>query len=215
MMLQGERVTIRPMAKPDLKAMMAWRPFADPLYQPYDFPRRTWGDHVRWFEWRTRDPSRRMYVIENEKHQVIGSLTLREIEMQESARLGITIGADYVSQGYGKEALTLFFDYYFGSMGFERMFLDVAATNLRAVRLYRTLGFRRIGQHYRPADHSSYAMIRQDPHYRHLTGFFQRQGTGYQVLFHDMVLTREEWWDSREETADPQATAGRSRGSGD
>jgi RimJ/RimL family protein N-acetyltransferase len=186
------------MVKTDLRAMMSWRPFADPLYQPYDFPRRTWGDHVRWFEWRTRDPSRRMFVIENENHEVIGSLTLREIDQQQSARLGITVGADYVSQGYGSEALQLFCDHYFGSMGFKRMDLDVAATNLRAVRTYRTLGFRLVGQHYRPANHSSYAAVRQDPRYRHLDRFFRRQGTHYQVLFYDMVLTREEWQAKRE-----------------
>jgi len=199
MNLQGPRVTIRPMVKTDLKAMMSWRPFADPLYQPYDFPRRTWGDHVRWFEWRTRDPSRRLYVIENEEHCVIGSLTLRELDSRQSARLGITIGADYVSQGYGSEALPVFFDHYFGSMGFARLVLDVAATNLRAVRTYRTLGFRLVGHHYRPANHSSYAAVRQDPRYRHLNRFFRRQGTIYQVMFYDMILTREEWQASRKE----------------
>ncbi|MGC9334845.1 MAG: GNAT family N-acetyltransferase, partial [Anaerolineae bacterium] len=141
---------------------------------------------------------------------VIGSLTLREIEMQESARLGITIGADYVSQGYGKEALELFFDHYFGSMGFELMLLDVAATNLRAVRTYCTLGFRQVGQHYRPASHSSYATIRQDPQYRHLSRFFRRQGTTYQVLFYDMALTREEWWARRQEGPGPKAITGHS-----
>jgi diamine N-acetyltransferase len=202
MKLQGPRVTIRPMLKTDLQAMMSWRPFADPLYQPYDFPRRTWGDHVRWFEWRRRDPSRRLFVIENERHHVIGSLTLREIDLQQSARLGITIGADYVSQGYGAEALQVFFDHYFGSMGFERLVLDVAATNLRAVRTYRTLGFRLVGQHYRPASHSSYATVRQDPRYRHLSRFFRRQGTIHQVLFYDMVLTREEWSAMRKEELD-------------
>jgi RimJ/RimL family protein N-acetyltransferase len=154
---------------------------------------------VRWFEWRTRDPSRRLFVIENEERYVIGSLTLREINSKHSARLGITIGADFVSQGYGSEALPLFFDHYFGSMGFERLDLDVAATNLRAVRTYRSLGFRLVGQHYRPANHSSYAAVRQDPRYRHLNRFFRRQGTIHQVLFYDMALTSEEWQGPRKE----------------
>jgi diamine N-acetyltransferase len=203
MKLEGSRVTIRPMVKSDLQVMVSWRPFADPLYQPYDFPRRTWGDHVRWFEWRSRDPSRRLFVIEDENGHVIGSLTLREIEGRRSARLGITIGADYVSHGYGSEALQVFFDHYFGSMGFERLVLDVAATNLRAVRTYRTLGFRLVGEHYRPANHSSYAAVRHDPRYRHLSRFFRRQGTIYQVLFYDMALTREEWQARREQESEP------------
>ena len=194
MRLKGERVTIRPMKKGDVDAMIAWRPFADPLYQPFDFPRRSRGDHVQWFNWRDQDASRRLYAVTNEERQVIASLTLREIDGKRSARLGITVGADYVSKGYGTEALELFLDHFFGSMGFARMILDVAATNLRAVRTYDSLGFRRVGQHYRPASHASYRILRAEPRYHHLRKHFRRQGTQYQVLFYDMALTREEWW---------------------
>ena len=199
MRLQGPRVTIRPMQRTDIDAMMRWRPFADPLYQPFDFPRQSRAEHARWFEWRSQDPRRRLYTVENELRQVIGSLTLREIDGQRSARLGITLGADYVSHGYGSEALRLFLDHFFGEMGFARMILDVAATNLRAVRTYRALGFREIGRHYRPASHSSYRTLRHEPRYRHLRRFFKRQGTFHQVLFYDMALTREEWLASQGE----------------
>ena len=193
MRLQGFRVTIRPMKRADLDAMIQWRPFADPLYQPFDFPRQSRAEQVRWFEWRSRDPDRRLYTIENESQQVIGSLTLREIDGRHSARLGITIGADFVSQGYGTEVLRLFFDSFFGEMGFERMELDVASTNIRAVRTYRSLGFREVGQHYRSVNSSSYRILQREPQYRHLRRFFRREGTLIQVLFYDMALTREEW----------------------
>jgi RimJ/RimL family protein N-acetyltransferase len=193
MRLRGARITIRPMKRTDVDAMAQWRPAIDPLYQPFDFPRRSRAEHVRWFEWRNRDPSRRLYTIEDETHRVIGSLTLREINGHSSARLGITLGADFVSQGYGTEALKLFLDYYFGKMGFAQMVLDVAATNLRAVRSYQSLGFRQIDYHYRPADHPSYRRIQQDPHYRHLRVYLRQQAGLTQVLFYDMILTREEW----------------------
>ncbi len=193
MRLQGSRVTIRPMKRADLEAMIEWRPFADPLYQPFDFPRQSRAEQIRWFEWRSQDPERRLYTIENERQQVIGSLTLREIKGRHSARLGITIGADFVSQGYGTEALRLFLDSFFGDMGFARMDLDVASTNIRAVRTYRSLGFREVGHHYRSANAPSYRILQREPHYRHLRRFFRRQGTLTQVLFYDMAMTREEW----------------------
>ena len=182
------------MKRKDLDAMIAWRPFADPLYQPYDFPRSNKAEQRRWFDWRSRDPSRRLYTIEDQDHHIIGSLTLREIDGHRSARLGITIGADYVSQGYGTETLRVFLNCFFGEMGFARMVLDVAATNLRAVRCYQGLGFRRLDQHYRAASHPSFRVVRIEPRYQHLRHLFRRQGTGYQVLFYDMVLTREVWW---------------------
>jgi RimJ/RimL family protein N-acetyltransferase len=181
------------MVRADLDAMMQWRPFADPLYQPFDFPRRSKAEHVRWFEWRSKDHSRRLYAVEDEERHAIGSLTLRDIDGRRSARLGITIGADFVSQGYGTEALQLFVAHYFGSMDFARLDLDVAATNLRAVRAYRSVGFREVGRHYRAASHPSYRVLWREPRYRHLRPFLRRQGTLYQVLFYDMAMTREEW----------------------
>ena len=50
------------MKRKDLDAMVGWRPFADPLYQPYDFPRRNKTEHLRWFNWRSRIPTRRLYA---------------------------------------------------------------------------------------------------------------------------------------------------------
>jgi RimJ/RimL family protein N-acetyltransferase len=185
--------------------MMQWRPFADPLYQPFDFPRQSRAEHVRWFEWRSKDPSRRLYTVEDTKRRVIGSLTLREINGRQSARLGITIGADFVSQGYGTEALRLFLDHYFWEMGSAKMILDVAATNLRAVRTYRSLGFRLVGKHYRLASDPSYRILQREARYRHLRSFFRRKGTVTQVLFYDMALTREEWWALRDEEQGPSA----------
>jgi RimJ/RimL family protein N-acetyltransferase len=193
MQLKGSRVTIRPMKHEDLDEMARWRPLADPLYQPFDFPRRSRAEHIQWFRWRSEDPSRRLFTIEDERARVMGSLTLRDIDGHGSARLGITLGADFVSQGYGHEALQLFLDHYFGAMGFAEMVLDVAATNVRAVHTYQSLGFRRVGQHYRPATHPSYRILRREPRYLHLRSFFRFQGSLCQVLFYDMALTREEW----------------------
>jgi len=193
MRLRGPRVTIRPMQQADLDAMVQWRPFADPLYLPFDFPRQSRSEHNHWFEWRSQDPSRRLYTIEDEKQQIIGSLTLREINGRQSARLGITIGADFVSHGYGTESLGLFLGHFFGEMGFTEMVLDVAATNLRAVRCYRALGFHQVGEHYRPATDPSYRILQRQSRYRHLRRFFRQQGATSQVLFYDMTLTREDW----------------------
>lgn len=193
MYLEGQRITIRSMRREDLDHMTRWRRFADPLYQPFDFPQQSKADHVRWFEWRRRDPSRRLYTVLNEHQQVIGSLTLRDIDGTRSARLGITIGSDYVSQGYGTEAMHCFLKSYFGEMGFAMMVLDVAATNLRALRLYRSIGFRETGSHYRPASHPSFNVILRDSRYHHLHRYFQRIGSLSRVLFYDMRMTREEW----------------------
>lgn len=181
------------MKRADLEAMAQWRPMVDPLYQPFDMPQHSLAESVRWFNWRNNDPSRRLYTVENEQHQVIGSVTLREIDGRHSARLGITLGADYVSQGYGTEALRVFLAYYFDKLSLDQIVLDVAGTNLRARHCYQALGFRLVSQHYRRADHKSYHQIAHEPRYQHLRHFFRNEGSDLQVLFYDMALTREEW----------------------
>lgn len=198
MKLDGERITIRPMKASDLEVMFHWRPFADPLYQPFDFPRRSRIENRRWFEWRIKDSRRRLYTIENKERQIIGSITLRDIKDLNSARLGITLGADFVSQGYGTEALQLYLDHYFFKEGFRRLILDVAATNLRAVRCYNRLGFVEYDYHYRPTSHESFRIVQKEARYHHLRPLFQKVGNSYRVRFYDMVLTRENWLHRRE-----------------
>jgi RimJ/RimL family protein N-acetyltransferase len=197
MKLRGPRVTIRQMRREDMDAMAQWRPLDDPLYQAFDLPQRSLAEHHAWFDDRVNDPTRRLFAVENETGQVIGSLTLRDIDGLRSARLGITLGADFSSQGYGTETLRIFLEAFFGMMGFGRMDLDVAATNQRALRCYRSLGFRQVGQHYEAAYHPSYRILAHEPRYRHLRPCFRRLGAAVKVLFYDMVLTRQEFLDAR------------------
>jgi RimJ/RimL family protein N-acetyltransferase len=209
--LRTRRVTVRPMRRRDLDEMHHWRRFVDPLYAPFDFPRRSAAEWDQWFRWRSKDPTRRLYVIQNEQHQVIGSLTLREIDNRRSARLGITLGADFVSQGYGTEALRRFCDYYFDTLGFERIILDVAAINQRAIRCYLGLGFAQTDQHYQPADSQAYQVIMREPAYRHVRRFFRAGSPRPRLLFYDMELTREAWHLRRSQELDERTADGHGR----
>jgi len=192
-------VIIREMRRDDIDAMMRWRPSADPVYQPFDFPKRSQTEHYAWFSDRARDPARLLCTVESCSGQVIGSLTLREMVCPQSARLGITLGADHLSQGLGTEALRLFLDHYFERMGFARLDLDVATTNLRAIRCYLSLGFRETSRHWEIACHPSYRALALEAQYRHFRGCFRRQGTALEVQFLDMALTKADW---RQRTAD-------------
>jgi len=173
--------------------MLRWRPVVDPVYQPFDFPQRSRSEHHTWFTDRVNDPTRRLFAIEGQAGQLIGSLTLREISGRHSARLGITLGADFLSQGLGTEALRVFLQHFFGTMSFSRMDLDVAATNLRALRCYQSLGFREVGRHWEAAVHPSYRILAQEPRYQHLRRCLRRAGVSLEVQFLDMALTEQDW----------------------
>lgn len=187
--LRGSRVTMRPLRRTDLAAIALWKPFQDPLHAALNWIQHTPEKLEDWFRLYSTDPRRLIFAALNEK-QVIGTVTLREIDGRRSARLGITLDADFVDQGYGSEILSLFFDFYFGELGFAKMVLDVAAPNRRAIRVYRKLGFQEVNTFERTAK-QELAFLLDDPD---LGRFYRRDWLGRWRLLHlEMELQREAW----------------------
>jgi diamine N-acetyltransferase len=195
MLLKGPHVIVRFLARADLDQMAAWRPFDDPLFSEANWPLRSLHELNQWYSRCSRDPRRLLCAVIDGSGRLIGSITLRERDGLRSARLGITLGADFVDQGFGTEALNLFLDYYFGELGFERMVLDVAAYNRRAIRVYHKLGFVIIGQRERPISRGKEEWsFLEEPAYTSVLQFFRRDWLGRRwLLCYDMELTREDW----------------------
>lgn len=191
--IKGPRVTIRPLRKRDLDVMSSWRTFEDPLYRLFDWPRRGSVENGIWYADLVRDRRRVYYAVDDERHVVIGRISLREIRGKESARLGIGFGEKYVSQGYGSEALHHFLHYYFGRLRFQRIVLDVAAINVRAVRCYERCGFEHTGSSYQPLPWNADTLFLQDEPYRHLRKYVRHDGWRDLALTYDMALDREDW----------------------
>jgi diamine N-acetyltransferase len=192
--LNGERILIREFRDSDLQQMDHWRPFDDPLHSLWNLPRAHSLSRDMWLSMHASDPTRLWFVVERRKDgQVIGSVTLREMVRRRSARLGITFGADYVDQGYGSEALSLFLSFFFNELGFRQLLLDVAAANARARHLYEKLGFHSVGHHYRDIPGGQDLSFLQKDEYRQVRPFFRRHAGRTQLLFHDMALDKRDW----------------------
>ena len=191
--IRGPRVTIRPLRKRDLDVMSGWETFEDPLYRLFDWPRRGAVENGLWYADLVRDRRRVYYAVDDEQKVVIGRISLREIQGRESARLGIGFGRYYVGQGYGSEALRLFLHYYFGKLGFQRIVLDVAAINVRAVRCYERCGFERTTSSYQPLPWNADALFLKEEPYRHLRQYVRHDGWRNLTLTYDMVLERDHW----------------------
>lgn len=195
--LEGERVIIRRMVRADLDQMQRWRPFTDPLSLTWNLNWENKAQMDHWFERRSQDPGYRMYVITLRDGDdcgagaVIGRLSLRHIRPGESAVLGIVLGADWVSQGYGTDALSLFAPHYFDVLGFRVLWLDVAATNQRAICCYEKCGFVYTGSRYQPVEPDEDLSFLQKAEYAHWQQFFKRRWGRYRLLFHDMKLERD------------------------
>ncbi len=192
MRLGGEKVHIRPMVREDVDKMGDWRPFTDPLNFLWNGPPRSSSENNIWFEAQANDPSRRWYAVEDLAGRLIGRLSLRRINWRKSARLGITLGADYVGQGYGTDAIRTFLAYYFGELGFETLYLDVAAPNKRAIRCYERCGFEHIGSHYQEVGSNGRLAFLKDDEYRDIRRFFKKKKGRNVVLFYDMKIKKED-----------------------
>jgi RimJ/RimL family protein N-acetyltransferase len=192
--MKSARITIEPLTRAHLEQMAAWRPFDDPLYSESNWMSGSSRKLDRWYIQYSQDPRRRMYAIVDKSQGVIGCLTLREIDGLRSARLGITLGADFVNQGYGTQALVLFLDYYFEELGFAKMVLDVAAYNRRAIQVYKKLGFETVGKLKRPAGSRRDLVFLKQPLYADVRQFFSRDWLGRRrLLCYEMELPREKW----------------------
>jgi len=191
--LKSTRVTIRPLVRQDLRTMAKWPRFEDPLYQLFDWPKRSSASDDLWYHQLMRDRARVYYAVEDEFNELIGRISLREIEGQKSARLGIGFSPQVVGRGYGTEALQTFLEHYFVDLGFQRMVLDVAAVNRRAVRCYERCGFRREGSRYQYAGSDDDLFFLEDHAYRHLRQYFRRESYRNSVLAYDMVLDAKDW----------------------
>nr|WP_274703669.1 GNAT family N-acetyltransferase [Chloroflexus aurantiacus] len=186
----GERVKIRPWRRADTLMQERWPRYSEPFSSLWNIPRPYQADRDDQF-WTGATEA---WAIELRSGTLIGRLSLREIDRQrQSARLGISLAQPYVGQGFGGEALRLFLAYYFGSLGYQRMVLDVAAFNRRAVRCYQRLGFVGLGSEWRHVGNEPVLRLLDEEQYQHLRPYFRRNRFDAQVEFYEMELTREAW----------------------
>jgi len=77
-------------------------------------------------------------------------------------------------------------------MGFEILYLDVAAPNRRAIRCYEKCGFKLIGSHYRGIGSDKRLAFLRDEKYRDIRHFFKKRWGRNVVLFYDMKIEKED-----------------------
>lgn len=95
------------------------------------------------------NPEATFSIITLEEDKLIGTVGLERIDhLHRTATLGIFIGdKDYLSKGYGTEAIRLLLDYGFNYMNLHSIKLTVFAFNERALRCYKKCGFKETGRH--------------------------------------------------------------------
>ena len=145
--LEGEKIYLRPLEPEDLnREYLGWlnNPKVTCFLESGIFP-QTQKELEKYIKQATHSPDQLILAIVDKKSsQHIGNVKLGPINwIHRWGTLGLLIGNQQQwGRGVGREATRLMLGYAFSRLNLNRIDLGVYADHKRAIRLYRTIGFR-------------------------------------------------------------------------
>ena len=103
--------------------------------------------------------------------------------------MAVRLHPEYTDRGIGTEMLTLVGDWWFRN-GMNKLKLDLAATNHRAIRSYFKAGFKEVGEFWREAPDLAGVDL-SEPRYDFKEGNIRLEGDVPMVRFFWMEKTRK------------------------
>jgi RimJ/RimL family protein N-acetyltransferase len=146
--LIGERVSLRPFSEDDLPYVQKWSRDAELRRMIGEVAPMSRTDVGKWYKELLADKDRVWFTIVLKKgDRVIGEAgLLRMFRPWRSTDMTIIIGEkDEWRKGYGTEVGHLLLHYAFGQLGFHRISIGVVGFNKRALRFWKSLGFKKEG----------------------------------------------------------------------
>lgn len=142
--INGEKVTLRPITREDTGLIVAWRN-KDSVRRHFIFRQPFTPElHENWLKTKVDTGKVIQYMIlEKSSGRPVGSVYLRDIDAEnESAEYGIFIGEDDCQgQGIGTETAKLFIRFGLDVLRLHRISLRVLGSNKIARRSYEKAGF--------------------------------------------------------------------------
>ena len=162
----GERIILRPFAKKDLTYIQRWSNDAELRKLIGEIAPMSQADAEKYYEERRSDKTRLWYTIVLKKdNRVIGEAgLLRMFKPWRNTDMTIIIGEkDAREKGYGKEAGHLLLTHAFHNLGFHRISIGVVGFNKKAIRFWKSLGFKKEGvereEYYCDKKYSDFIMM--------------------------------------------------------
>ena len=151
MIIQGSKVTLRPMTVEEIPLFFEWATQSDGA--PYWYGELQ-GDKIPtfkeflkdwkkyYFDGRASEKGRCFVILVDDA--AIGQVNYNEINRADnSVGLDIIIADDeYKNKGYGTDALQTLCRYLFNKMGIQTCWIDVVSKNPRALKAYQKAGFK-------------------------------------------------------------------------
>ena len=137
---------MRDFTRADVDKRLKWQKDTSPFVANLNLQLGMPEERARWFEHRLNRRNVLWFAVDDENGQMIGDLSLRNVSwVEKCASLGIVIGRQYRSRGYGTESITALLSYVFDVLGFKALSLEAAAHNQAALKCYKKSGFAECG----------------------------------------------------------------------
>ncbi|HJZ73768.1 MAG TPA: GNAT family protein [Vicinamibacterales bacterium] len=146
--LRGSSVALAPLVDADLPRLFAWINDREEVLTNAAYRPVSETDHRAWFESIRQRSDVVIFGIRTlVTDALVGSCQLHSMHpVHRIAELQIRLGEkDARGKGWGSEAVRLLLDFAFRDLNLERVFVQVFATNVAAIRVYEKTGFSREG----------------------------------------------------------------------
>lgn len=138
-----EAACIRPMEAGDLECVRAWRNHPQVRGCMLTQHAITADEHRAWFDRTSKDPRRRLLVVEA-GGQPVGFVQFSDVERDRTAQWGF-YAAPEAPKGTGRTLGRLALDHAFGALGLHKVCGQALDTNEASINFHRMLGFRQEG----------------------------------------------------------------------
>lgn len=143
----GEKVYLSPMNSDDYLKYTEWlNDFEITKYLDRHALIQTIDNEKEWLNNQKKDQCT-LAIIDKNTDRLIGNIGFMHIDnINRTAELGIFIGdKDYLSRGYGSEAIMLILDFGFNYLNLNNIMLKALDFNKRAIKAYEKCGFKIFG----------------------------------------------------------------------
>ena len=145
----GDGIALRLLTEHDLSRTLGWRNRDAARIQFKHAEKLMLADHKVWFERKKSLTDAYYFIVENKDDgQAVGQVAIYNINLtNQSAEVGTFIAApEAEGRGFMKRAILALMAWAFKDLKLNRVYLEVFATNLRAIRIYESCGFSLYGQ---------------------------------------------------------------------
>lgn len=144
-MITGTRVSVRPVAAPDLRQLRAWEQAPEVARwlatTASALDARESPDQE--YERLLRTPRIKLLAIQTEEYGLVGLVRLHDLDLtHRNAQVRLFVASEHQGHGYGGDALCAVVRFCFEELGLHRLGLVVRADHPYAQGLYARLGFR-------------------------------------------------------------------------